>query len=88
MQGLNVIFDPLHKLGLVLSDGSTDMWPHKQGVEAREDSEHLIGVLGCSKLVSQSSCDPRLNSVNSLVVPSHTNNQMKWAVSWKNQTCL
>lgn len=71
MQGLNVIFDPLNELGLVFPDGTADVRAHKQGVEAREDAEHLVGVLGCAELVTETSCYTGLNAVDSLVISLH-----------------
>lgn len=60
MEALNVILDPLDELCLVLPNGTTDMGTHKQGVEAREDAEHLVGILGRTQLVSEASCDAGL----------------------------
>ena len=68
VESFNVVLDPLDELGLVLPDGSTDMWPHKQGVEAREDSEHLVGVLGRAELIPQTGSDPRFYTVNALFI--------------------
>ena len=72
MQCFNVIFHSLHQLSLVFSDGSPDVRAHKQGVKSGEDAEHLIGILGCSQLVSQSGRDSGLNSVNSLIISMKT----------------
>jgi len=52
MQCLYVVFHTLDELGLVLSDGSTDVSPHKESIVAWEDAEHFIGTLGSSQLVS------------------------------------
>ena len=60
MKTLYVIFHPLDELCLVLPDGTTDVGTHKQGIEARENTEHLIGVLSSAQLVSEASCDPCL----------------------------
>ena len=68
MQRFYVIFHPLHKLGLVFSDGSTNMRSDEQGIESRKYAEHLVGILGCPKLITQSRCDSSLNSVNSLII--------------------
>ncbi len=46
VQSLDVVFDALDELRLVLPDGSADVRPHEEGVEAGEDAEHLVGVLG------------------------------------------
>ena len=40
----------------------------KQGIEPRKYAEHLVGILGCPKLISQSCRDSSLNSVNSLII--------------------
>ena len=69
VQFLNVIFHPLNQLCLVLTDGPTDVSPHKQGVVAREDAEHLVGVLGRSQLVPQFGGDSGLHAVDALIVP-------------------
>ena len=53
VQGLDVVLDLLDELGLVLPDGAADVGPHKQRVEAREDLEHLVGVLGRAELVPE-----------------------------------
>jgi len=70
MQSLNVIFHSLHELGLVLADGPSDVGAHKQGVEAGEDAEHLVGVLGGSQLVTETGSDPGLHTVDPLIVPA------------------
>ena len=69
MEGLNVIFYSLDKLSLVLSDSTSDVRTHKQSIEPGEDPEHLISILCCSKLISQTSCDPCFHSVNALIIP-------------------
>ena len=69
MQRLNVIFDSLDQLCLVLSDGTADVGSHKQSIEAREDAEHLIGITSSAQLVTQSSSDTCLNTVNTLIIP-------------------
>lgn len=61
MEAFNVIFNPLDELCLVLPDGTTDVWTHKQGIKPREDAEHFIGILGCAQLVSEASCDAGLS---------------------------
>ena len=68
MQRLNVVLDSLYELSLVLSDGTTDVWTHKQSIEAGEDAEHLISVLSCAELVSQTGSDSRLHTVNALII--------------------
>ncbi len=50
VQGFDVVLDSLNQLGLVFSDGTPDMGPHEEGVEPREDAEHLVGILGRSEL--------------------------------------
>ena len=62
MQGLDVIFDPLNELRLVLSDGAPDVWPDKQGVEAGENAEHLVGVLCSPELIAETGGDSSLNA--------------------------
>lgn len=52
MKCLNVILHPLDQLGLVFADCTSDVWTHKQSIEPGEDPEHLVCILGCSKLVS------------------------------------
>ncbi len=42
--------DSLDELSLVFSDGTSDVGADEEGVEAREDSEHLVGVLGGAEL--------------------------------------
>ena len=34
MQSFNVVLDPLYQLSLVLTDGSSDVWAHKQCIES------------------------------------------------------
>ena len=70
VQGLDVILYPLNELCLVLPDGPADVGPHEQGIVAGEDTEHLIGTLGCAKLVSKTGCNPGLNMVNMLIIPT------------------
>ena len=69
MQRLDVVFDALDELRLVFTDGSADVRPHEQRVEAGEDAEHLVGILCSSKLVSETSSDTCLHSVYSLIIP-------------------
>ena len=52
MKSLNVIFHSLDQLCLVFTDRTSDVWAYKQSIEPGEDPEHLIGILGCSQLVS------------------------------------
>lgn len=70
MKSINVFFDPLNELCLVLPDGSLDVWPHKQCIVAREDPEHFIGVLCSAQLVSQMGSNPGLHYVNALRIPA------------------
>ena len=65
---LNIVFQSLGKLCLVLSDGPADASPHKEGIVPREDPEHFVGGLGRPELVSQPCSDPGLHSVGSLIV--------------------
>ena len=44
---------------------------NKNGIEPGKDAEHLVGILGCAKLVSQPRSDPRLHSVDPLVISLH-----------------
>ena len=46
VQGFNVLLHSLDELGLVLSDSPSDVRSDKQGIVAREDAEHLVGILG------------------------------------------
>ena len=69
VQTLDVVLDPLDELGLVLADGAADVRPHEERVVAREDAEHLDGVLGRAELVPQPRRDASLHPVNTLVVP-------------------
>ena len=63
VKGLDVILDPLDELGLILSDGTPDVRSDEEGVEARKDAEHLVGVLRRSQLVAETSRDTSLNAV-------------------------
>lgn len=71
VKGLNVILHPLDQLRLVLADRSTDMRTNEERIEAGEDPEHLIRILGRSQLIPQVGSDPGLHSVNPLLVPLH-----------------
>ena len=51
----------LNQLGLVLSNCTPDALSYEERVEAREDAEHLVRVLCCTQLVSESSSYPSLN---------------------------
>lgn len=62
MKVLDVVLHSLYQLSLVFAYGASDVGAHKQGVEAREDSEHLVGVLCRSQLVSESSSDSGLHT--------------------------
>ena len=70
MQSLDVVLHSLYKLGLIFSDGATDVRPHKQRVEAGEDTEHLVGVLGSAELIPQTCGDAGLHTVDSLIIPT------------------
>lgn len=78
MQSFNVILDPLYQLSLVLTDGSSDVWAHKQCIESWKDSEHLISILGSTELVSKPCGDTGFDSVNSFIVPEKATYEMKW----------
>lgn len=71
VQGLDVIFHALDELRLVLSNGAPDMGAHKEGVEAGENAEHLVGVLCSSQLIAQAGGDPRLHAVDAFIVALH-----------------
>ena len=45
MKDLDVILDPLDKLGLVFPDGPPDVGPDKQGVEPGEDPNISLAFL-------------------------------------------
>ena len=68
MQSFNIVLHALDQLGLVLTNGTTDVGSHEQGVEAGKDAEHLVGVLGGSQLVAETSRYPGLNTIDPLVV--------------------
>jgi hypothetical protein len=69
MEILNVVLDPLNELCLVFPDSAPDVRAYEQGIETREDPEHLIGILGCSKLITQTGSDSGLNTIDSLIIP-------------------
>ena len=69
VQSLDVVLHPLDELRLVLTDGPSDVRPDEEGIVAREDAEHLVGIPGRPQLVPQAGCDPGLHSVDPLVVP-------------------
>ena len=69
MQWLNVILHSLNQLCLILSDGTTDVRTHKESIEAWEDTEHLVGIPSCTKLVTKTSSDASLHTVNALIIP-------------------
>ena len=58
----------LDQLCLILADRAPDVRAHEQGVESREDAEHLVGVSCRAELVSETRRDLRLDAVDSLVV--------------------
>lgn len=64
VQALYIILNTLDELCLVLSDGTTNMRAHKQGIEARENAEHFVGILGRSQLVPQTSSDAGLDNIS------------------------
>ena len=72
MQCLDIVFHALDQLGLVLADSAPDVRAHKQGVESREDAEHLIGILCRAQLVTQVSCDLGFDAVDSFIISGDT----------------
>ena len=74
MQCFNIIFHSLYQLGLVFTDSSTNVWSHKQGIEAGKDAKHFISILCCSKLIPKSCSDTSLHPVNTLIISTTTNN--------------
>ena len=68
VQSFNIILHTLDQLGLVLANGTTNVRSHEQCVEAGKDTEHLVGVLGGSQLVAETSRYPGLNTIDPLVV--------------------
>ena len=62
VQLLNVIFDPLDELCLVLPNGAPDVGTHKQSVEAGENPEHLVSILGSAQLISETRCNASLKT--------------------------
>ena len=71
---LNVVLDPLYELRLVLPDGPSDVSTHKQGIVARENTEHLVGALGRAQLVPEPSSNAGFHTVNTLIVPTMSTN--------------
>lgn len=69
MQRFNVILHTLYQLGLVLANSATDVWAHKESIEAAEDAEHLVGILSSSKLVTEASCNTSFDTINALIIP-------------------
>ena len=70
MKCLNVILHSLNQLCLVLTNGTSDVWPNEQSIESGEDPEHLIGILGGSQLITQARSDTCLHPVNALIIPN------------------
>lgn len=68
VQRLDVVFDALDQLGLVLANGAADVRSNEERVETREDAEHLIGVLRSAEQVTQAGRDARLDAIDSLVI--------------------
>ena len=68
MKSLDIVLHSLDQLCLILADRAPDVRPHEQGVESREDAEHLVGVPRCAELVAETGRDLRLDTVDSLVV--------------------
>ena len=68
MQIFDVIFYSLYQLSLIFSDGTSYMLSDKQGIETREDAEHLVGILGSSKLIPQTSCYSGFHPVYSFII--------------------
>ena len=69
MQRLDIVLDPLDQQGLILEYGPANVRTNKETVETWKDPEHLVCVLGRSKLVSKTSCDAFLDSVYAFVIP-------------------
>ena len=69
MQTLNVVFDTLNELRLVLTDGATNARTHEERVETREDAEHLVGVARRSQLIAQVRRDASFHTIDALVIP-------------------
>lgn len=70
LQVLDVVLDSLYELGLVLANGTAYVRTHEQRVESRENSKHLVGVLGSAELIAQTSGHASLDAFDSLVVAS------------------
>ncbi|QYS93851.1 hypothetical protein H0G86_001217 [Trichoderma simmonsii] len=68
VQAIDSLLDVIHQLVLVLLDGTTNLGPHKQGVELGKDSEHFVGSLGRGKAVTQPRNDGVFNSCCALIV--------------------
>ena len=67
-QTLHTFVAYLYQLCLIFPDGTSDVWSYKQGIEAGEDAEHFVGVLGGSELVTEASSDAGLHTVNALII--------------------
>ena len=65
---LDVFLHSLYQLVLILTDSSSDVGTHKQRVVAGEDTKHLISIPGRAQLVSKTSSNPCLNTINSLLI--------------------
>ena len=55
------------------------MRANKESVVAGEDSEHLIGTLGCTQLVTQTSSNARLNTVYTFIISMDSDMQTKYS---------
>lgn len=63
MQSFNIVLHSLYQLCLVFPNSASDVRAHKQGIESGKNTEHLVGVLGCSKLVTEVSSDAGLHTI-------------------------
>ena len=79
MERLNVILDTLDELSLVFSDSASDVRSHEEGIETREDAKHLICIAGRPELIPKTSCDPRFNTINTLIISASQNNKKSQA---------
>lgn len=71
VQRLDVVFHALYELRLVLSDCTSDVGTHKEGVEAGENAEHFIGVLCGSQLITQAGGNTRLHAIDAFIIALH-----------------
>lgn len=67
MEILDVLLHRIDERGLILLDGSSDLWSHEECIEAGEDSEHLASVSCGSQSISEPGDDLILDSRDPLV---------------------